>query len=277
MAISEVCGLERLGTWVGTPAPDRIDIRLLLLGNKQIVESLDLEVCGFGKKEIIPAISVAMFSRDGNKRTIRFNRYAWEGGCASYPEIVTRPGSTWIIAFSERKGRAWKRIDTQGRVAEVGEALWDSMMDSLRRYYLDFIDREPESAVAEMVLGSRTYKYVRHLSGTPQLKAISMIIEMHPKASAKNSEKSFLGATRVMGAEELNQTRPASEASWPISFAIHLITAKNPRDADPFLGEYTDGQYRLVLLGDYDDLTVVSLGLGQKILAKGRSITEDCR
>lgn len=274
-AVSEVCDSERLETWVGTPALDRIEIRLVLR-SREVVESLEFDVvCGFGKKQLIPPISVAMFNRDGNKRVISASQYAWEQGCATYPEIVTNSGRSWIAAFSERGGRAWRRIDRQSLVGEVSEASWRSMTDSLDKYYRDFVYQWPRSPVAEMTLGNRTRRIVRRLSGTPQLKAVSVIVEMHPKATDKSAKRSFLGVARVIASDEKSSPFINSEASWSTAFAVHL-DVKSAREADPFLGEYTNGDYRLVLLGDYEDLTAVSLGREQKILAQGRSAVPNC-
>lgn len=272
MVVPEVCDLGMLGSWIGTPAPDRIELRLLVLKERGVVESLNFDVCGFGEKRIVPEISVAMFDQDGAKRLIKAGRYTWEPGCASYPEIVARPGRSWIVAFAESKGRTWRRIDRQGQIGEVSREMWSSMMDSLHKYYRHFINQWPHSPVADLILRERTYKYVRRLFGTPDMNAISTIVEIDPQKPLKKRKRMFLGASRVLAEK---QASSSDDHSWPNAFAIHLA-AESPREADPFLGEYTNGDYTVVLLGDYFDLSAVSLGPQQKILAKGRSVMENC-
>lgn len=272
MAIPEVCDLGMLGSWIGTPAPDRIEIRLLVLKEKGVVESLNFDVCGFGEKRIVPEISVAMFNQDGAKRLIKARRYTWEPGCVSYPEIVARPGRSWIVAFAESKGRRWRRIDRLGQIGEVSREMWSSMMDSLHEYYRNFIREWPQSPAVGRISGARSRQYVRWLFGKPSLNAISTIVEIDPQKPLKKGKRMFLGASRVLAEK---QASSSDDHSWPNAFAIHLA-AESPREADPFLGEYTNGDYTVVLLGDYFDLSAVSLGPQQKILAKGRSVMENC-
>lgn len=273
--VLEQCSVNKLGTWIGYDMSDEIESRFALTGPGLIKGTLDGDevFCGYSEEKvpITPPMSVTVFDNKGNTKTMEVTHYQWEVGCDTSPEFFPGAGSPFELIFSTPYGKKWGRLDRTAAPDDVPPQIWASLEKRIEDLIKDLkSDRRSDAPPWKIAIAGGISRKLNVISASPSLLAITLVQQVIVEQEGKVYDKGSVGVSQIVEAVSYSPL-----AEWPVAYMAYPFSEILTEDS-PFLGEYGNGDFRVVLMGDWMRLYAVSLGPRQEILTRASSAHIDC-